>query len=227
MAIALEQTRVNFSPTSRVAFLRLHNSGEQPLFFTASIENNPCQSCPETSAAPHFVVTPASGVIAPHRPLQLRVVRTGNTLAADRETLASLALRIVPASQSLDMQGTARLQSVMLLHVKVFDRPSEVTTRINNRLALQSLQAQCQAKTLLLTNPSPVYLTLTAIRGAGPQRQSTTEVTSGATRAPLIAPFSTLSLPCAACPRELTVTALDESGTETLTRTLQLQASRP
>ena len=93
MAIALEQTRVNFSPTSRVAFLRLHNSGEQPLFFTASIENNPCQSCPETSAAPHFVVTPASGVIAPHRPLQLRVVRTGNTLAADRETLASLALR--------------------------------------------------------------------------------------------------------------------------------------
>ena len=69
MAIALEQTRVNFSPTSRVAFLRLHNSGEQPLFFTASIEINPCQSCPETSAAPHFVVTPASGVIAPHRPL--------------------------------------------------------------------------------------------------------------------------------------------------------------
>lgn len=104
-----------------------------------------------------FIVLPPLKRLAENERLNLRILRTGGDLPADRESVFYLTMRAIPATSGQQENGGVAL--VLQNSVKLFYRPQSLPKE-GVKTAANTLQFTRKGNQLTATNPSPFYLTL-------------------------------------------------------------------
>ncbi|TQI78139.1 fimbrial chaperone protein [Serratia fonticola] len=104
-----------------------------------------------------FTITPPLSVLKPKNENSLRVMYTGPTLSKDKETLFWLTVKAVPPVSEAEGKKNV-LQLASANRIKVFYRPEGLSTAVQDAPAM--LTAKAKGEELILSNPSPYYLTL-------------------------------------------------------------------
>lgn len=104
-----------------------------------------------------FIVTPPLFRIRPSEENMLRIVFVGGMLPQDRESLFWLNVKSIPAMDS-DTVSENTLQMVVKSRLKLFYRPAELNGSPED--SWQQLQVVHQENQLLISNPSPYFVSL-------------------------------------------------------------------
>lgn len=185
-----EVSRVVFPEQSTEESLQVFNVNRYPVLVQAWIDNGDIGALPQDSKAP-IIVLPPIFRMDPGDQINVRLINSGSSLPADRESLFWLNLYEIPASEQ---RGDAAAQTVtvtMRTQIKVFARPAKLPYppgELPKRVTF-ALVHRAGRWTLNVGNPTPYYATFGTLRiavaGAGvPQTL----------RADMVAPFSQIAV---------------------------------
>lgn len=162
-AIVINGTRVIYPADQKEISVKLNNNGEAPLLVQSWIDEGDADSTPDNSRAP-FVLTPPIARIDAREGQTLRVHFTGQkSLPQDKESIFWLNVLEVPPSTD---DGQNKLKIAFRSRVKLFYRPAALkldTLQIANKMQWR-LVNNAGAWVLDGTNPTPYYLSLSAIK---------------------------------------------------------------
>lgn len=162
-SVVLSGTRVVYKSTDRDATIELNNSGEQPSLIQAWIDAGETAGNPETLSVP-FVLTPPISRIDPKQSQTLRLVYTGETLPADRESVFWLNVLEIPPKPD-DIAVPNRVQFSIRTRIKIFFRPKELTgSPVTVAAQLQWHPVPGKPLVVMAKNPSPYYLSVSSMR---------------------------------------------------------------
>lgn len=117
-----------------------------------------------------FVITPPLSVLKPKNENSLRIIYTGPVLPKDRESIFWLTVKAVPPlNDKEDSKNVLQLASAN--RIKVFYRPVELTAAVQDAPAM--LTAKMVGQDIVLTNPSPYFITLVNVILGGKKIGST------------------------------------------------------
>ena len=151
--IALGATRVIYPAEAKQTSLAINNSDNKNRFLIQSwVENAAGQKTDD------FIVTPPLFVSKPKSENTLRIIYSGGKLPQDRETLYWLSNKAIPSVERDDIQGKNVLQIAVLARIKMFVRPAGLSSKSAD--APSMLKFKREGNTLIITNPSPFYVTL-------------------------------------------------------------------
>lgn len=109
-----------------------------------------------------FIVTPPLYVSAPGNENTLRIMYTGAPLPADRESLFYFNAKAIPSVDKAQAQNSNILMFAAVTRIKLFVRPEGLTPSVSE--APDHLTFRRQGARVVITNPTPYYLTLTGLR---------------------------------------------------------------
>lgn len=107
-----------------------------------------------------FIVLPPLQRFEPEEALTLRIRLTRNTLPSDRESVFVLSLKAIPSQSS--STETAQLVLAIQNNLKLFYRPEGLPEYSTEQLAGQ-LRFQREGAQLVVTNPTPYYMTFRSL----------------------------------------------------------------
>lgn len=165
--IALGATRLIYPAGAKQIPLFVANVDEQTATFIQSWVEDA-----EGNKTSSFVVTPPLFAIQPKKENTLRVVHIGPPLPQDYESLFWMNIKTIPSVPQLAKKNNS-LQLVIVSRIKLFYRPTELP--ITSDDAPQLLRFQRQRGKLVITNPTPYYLTLVNLN-VGRQRLPNTMI---------------------------------------------------
>ena len=109
-----------------------------------------------------FIATPPLFTSAPGNENILRLTRTGGNLPTDRESLYYFTVKGIPSVDKSKLEGKNALVIAAATRMKLFVRPPGLSPAPD--AAPDQLRFRREGGHLVATNPTPYYLTLTALR---------------------------------------------------------------
>ncbi|MBN3790747.1 fimbria/pilus periplasmic chaperone [Burkholderia sp. Ac-20353] len=158
-------TRFVYTSDARALAISARNLGDAPILVQAWLDDGRADADPSVMRVP-FVVTPPLTRVEPKQRLAFRVQAVGQELPADRESRYWINLLEVPPAAEHD-DNTLRI--AYRLRMKVLFRPiglAGTPREAPDRLRWTLAAAQSQSS-LVATNPSPYYVTLTRVETRG------------------------------------------------------------
>lgn len=163
--IILHGTRVIYPSDAREVTLQLSNNGTKPSLIQAWIDDGDPQSTPDQSKLP-FMITPPISRVEGGKSQTLRITALPNATQLNQKQETVLWLNVIdippkPTSTSKNDVPDNFLQLAIRSRVKFFYRPTAIKEDIN--VAADKLQWIRSGQQLVVKNPSPFYITMTAI----------------------------------------------------------------
>lgn len=185
--VVITGTRIVYPAEQREVTIRLDNVGKEPALVQAWVDSTEAGTSPSKADAP-FLLTPPIFRLDPNKGQSLRLMFTGATLPADRESVFWLnVLDVPPLPKAADLNY---VQLAIRSRIKLFYRPKALPG--SPEQAAQQLQWQLRSegsrRWLQVRNNSAFHVSLTqaSTRIAGHGYQ----FSSG-----MVAPFSSRELP--------------------------------
>lgn len=151
--IALGATRVIYPADAKQTSLAINNSDKQARFLIQTwVENEAGNKTDD------FIVTPPLFVSKPASENTLRIIYSGGKLPDDRETLYWLNSKAIPSVNREDIKGKNVLQIAVLARIKMFVRPAGLAEKSADAPGMLTFLRN--GNNLVITNPSPFYVTL-------------------------------------------------------------------
>lgn len=132
-----------------------------------------------------FVLTPPVFRLDGNKKQTLRLIYTHEKLPQDKESLFYFNLLDIPPMPTGDDQAQNYLQISLLSKLKLFFRPNHLKPTIEK--APQALTVALSGKDLTINNPTPYYMTISAVALLHDKDDSTPLFETTST--PMIAPF--------------------------------------
>lgn len=157
--VVLGGTRIVYKSDDRDATLEITNKGEQPALVQAWLDTGEASANPETISVP-FVLTPPMSRVDPQQSQTMRLIYTGETLPADRESVFWLNVLEIPPKPSA-LTGLNSVQFALRTRIKVFFRPKILTG--DPRTVADQLQWRAMPGmplSVMVKNPTPYYLSI-------------------------------------------------------------------
>jgi len=155
--ISLGATRIIYPASAQQTSLAITNSGEKERFLVNSwVENN------KGEKEKAFIVTPPLFVSEPKSEHTLRIIYAGQPLPADRESIFWMNVKAIPSVDKDSLEGKNVLQLAVLSRIKLFVRPAKLPG--SPETAPAQLAFSRAGNNLVITNPSPYYVTLVNVR---------------------------------------------------------------
>lgn len=163
--IILHGTRVIYPSDAREVTLQLSNNGSSPSLVQTWIDEGDPESTPDQSKVP-FMITPPISRVEGSRSQTLRITALPDASHFDQkqETVLWLNVLDIPPKPSANDTTTSPdnfLQLAIRSRVKFFYRPSSIKDDVN--VVADKLQWAKSGDKLMIKNPSPFHVTLTAI----------------------------------------------------------------
>ncbi len=215
--IEIQNTRVVFDegqPSSRVS---VRNKSNIPYLVAVDIQQycGAGQECPGTE---DFMTSPGFKIINPGQTFPFRIVKLAEDLPVDRESLYLIHFRLLPSVADLSDKDleSARVSIAIVGTIKLFWRPGSLANTTGVLTVRDKLSAKCAENILEVNNPSPYWGTIGTLESS---RQ--TLLKDGPL--PMVAPFSSISIPLSFCPQTISVSFIAESGLLTSARSVTVQ----
>lgn len=158
--VSLGATRVIYPMDAKQASLAVINNDKNNRFLIQSwVEDENGQKSDD------FILTPPLFVSKPQGENTLRIMYAGKALPTDKETAYWLNSKAIPSVSREDIQDKNVLQVAILSRIKLFVRPEGLPTPSSE--APEQLSFSHQGKNLLITNPSPYYVSMVNISADG------------------------------------------------------------
>lgn len=167
-----ERTRLVLSQGSADISLRLANTNAYPVLVQSWVDRGEGNLAPDTVLSSMFVM-PAVLRLQPHDISQIRVLYTGDSLPADRESVFWLNLYEIPLLRPDQPQEAARLLLGLNTQIKVFYRPpglSQPDSRWHTALHFH-LEMQARQWVLVCRNDSPYFVSFATLQLSDGARQ--------------------------------------------------------
>ena len=148
-----------------------------------------------------FVVTPPLFTLKPSSENAVRVMYVGENAPTDREQLYFFNSKAIPAVDK-NTQGKNTLQIAIQSEIKIFLRPNDLAMSAVDAPA--ALRCKVQGGNLVVTNPSPYYLTLVAPTVGGKKLDGG-----------MVEPKGSLSLPTKGAAGEVRLQTINDFGAQT------------
>ncbi|WP_267226687.1 fimbrial biogenesis chaperone [Dyella silvae] len=161
--VIIAGTRVVFPASDGEVTLRLTNDNNAPALIEAWVDAGDEHSTPDKVNTP-FLITPPLFRMEPHRDQSLRIIFTPGkqTMPADRESLFWLnVLEIPPKPSGQEFAGKNYLQLAIRSRLKLFYRPPGLAG--DAQKAGSALTFKATASALVVHNPTPYYVTISAL----------------------------------------------------------------
>ena len=219
LPLEIKATRVLIEGKQRQSFWTVKNHAKHSYAFTIfTYDTN--EQLVQAERSKNFIVTPPTGLLNPNEKKNFRIVRVGDALPSDRESLALLRLKLLPSGQQPNQFNQARIQGLMSIYLKLFYRPESIVKDSAIETVTTQLKATCQDRLITIENPSPYWLTLDSFRIAGQ------DVLSQQEKAPMISPYAQWSRTVSDCPRQVEVSTVQENGFPTEFQHLQVEGMK-
>lgn len=211
--VMLSGTRLIYDGCRNVAGLTVTNSAAHDVWLMR-FWISPYEDKPETKKvkhiAPPFVVTPPLYRLDPDGTVQLRINQMKDDLPTDRESVFYLnSLAIPPKKGEKNFRESVQggLQFAVNTRIKMFYRPAAISNRQALKAAPGKLSVAVMDKTMLISNPTPYFITLSqlAINGVPVQTELDT----------MVPPFGEIRLPVATGHGSLSYSTIDDRGMTT------------
>ncbi len=209
----IEESRVFIEGKTRQSFWNVKNNSPQNYFYIVEVVDVD-QRLNVTKKSNHFLVTPPSGVLNPQENKAFRIVRVTDDLSEQTESFSVLRLKLIPSFKS-DAEKT-RVQTMLTIFTKLFYRPEKIVMPNAIAQAVSTLKYNHSKGQLIISNPTPYWLTLSSIKvdGVSLSRENN--------KAWMVGPGSNLSIPQSRSPREVSVQAIQENGVVTMNRVISM-----
>ena len=163
--IIIHGTRAVYPSDAREITLQLSNDGKSPSLVQVWIDEGDPKSTPDQSKAP-FILTPPISRVEAQKGQFIRITSlpTANALSKTEESLFWLNVLDIPPKPSTKDKTAAPdnfLQLAVRSRIKLFYRPSNIKQDVT--LAPEKIQWSSKGSNLLAKNPTPFYITITAI----------------------------------------------------------------
>lgn len=150
--VALGATRVIYPAGDKQVSLSLSNSSDKDTFLIQSWVTSS-----SGNKSNDFVITPPLFVMQPKKENTLRIMYVGPDLPTDRESVFYLNSKAIPSTDHLKAQ-TSSLQIATQSVIKLFVRPKNLPSLSID--APKGLRCKLSGNKVIVTNPSPYYVTL-------------------------------------------------------------------
>ncbi|WP_236548173.1 fimbrial biogenesis chaperone [Photorhabdus hindustanensis] len=184
--MGIDATRIIYRADSYAATALLRNSSKEAVYLMQVTVS----SIPDGSKTAPFLVTPPLFRMEPGSQNQVRIIKTGQALPADRESLFWFTAQAIPLStQSNNLSGKQISGGVQVLAntIKLMYRPSGLP--VAPEKGFGALRFKTTAEGITITNPSPYYITFTSLKVGGQELMTKQQKEN------MVSPFSTLFLP--------------------------------
>ena len=156
--VVIGGTRFVYPQDQRAISVTVRNKSSLPYLIGTKIYRGGrwpgAQQQPPKAATAWFTATPPLFALQPGRENKIRLFRADAPLPADRETLFTLSIASIPASQ----RHSDNVQMAVRSSMKFIYRPEGLQGE--PALAYRQLRWQLTADGLTVENPSPYYVTL-------------------------------------------------------------------
>lgn len=165
--LGLGQTRVVYHEGDASQSITLHNGGGNVYLIQAGVTN-----INQNTATPVFSVLPPVFRLEPESDSVVRIVRTGGDLPHDRESVYRLRIGSIEGrkgelpTQPADKDGVGGTISLSIgFSIKVLYRPNGLS--MTPEEARSKLTFSHHGTKLIITNPTPYYLTFASLKTGG------------------------------------------------------------
>lgn len=193
--VALGATRVIYPAGQKQVLLPVTNNDPESIFLIQSWIDNA-----KDTKDNQFVITPPLFSMKGKKENTLRIIdASNNQLPTDRESLFWINVKAIPSmDKSRKDQNT--LQLAIISRIKMFYRPSDLSIAPDK--APEKLRFRRNANTLLVSNPTPYYLTVTNLKAGSKELQNT-----------MVPPMGEISVPLpAGATGEITYQTINDYG---------------
>ncbi len=163
--IVLHGTRVIYPSDAREVTLQLSNNGNKPALVQAWIDEGDPKSTPDQSKVPFMITPPISRVeAAKSQSLRITALPNAKQLNQKQETVLWLNVLDIPPRPTAKGEETIPdnfLQLAIRSRIKFFYRPASIKSDANT--AAEKLQWRKSGQKLVIKNPTPFHITMTAI----------------------------------------------------------------
>ena len=208
LPLEIKTTRVLIEGNQRQGFWSVKNHAKHSYAFTIfTFDTN--ERLEQAERSKDFIVTPPTGLLNPNEEKTFRIVRVGDHLPSDRESLALLRLKLLPSGQQTNQSNHSRIQSLMSIYLKLFYRPETIVKEFAVEKATTQLKASCRDRLMTIENTYPYWMTLDSLKVAHQDFISHQE------KAPMIGPYARWSRLVSHCPPQVEVSTIKENGLPT------------
>lgn len=164
-------TRLVYSGNARQAAISVNNPDDRPYLIQAWVDKDPTFDAGDRT----FIATPPLFRLEPHSQNSVRVVYTGRSLPADRESMLWLSIKSVPSTSKNEAnQLFITVKSI----IKLFYRPAGLSGE--PATAYEKLTFTRRAGQIYVQNPTPYHISFYDLTVGGVQVKTP----------PTLAPFS-------------------------------------
>nr|WP_250150909.1 molecular chaperone [Photorhabdus akhurstii] len=184
--VGIDATRIIYRADSYAATALLRNSSKEAIYLMQVTVS----SIPDGSKTAPFLVTPPLFRMEPGSQNQVRIIKTGQALPADRESLFWFTTQAIPLSTKSNNLSSKQISGgvqVLANTIKLMYRPSGLP--VAPEKGLGALRFKTTAEGITITNPSPYYITFTSLKVGGQELMTKQQKEN------MVSPFSTLFLP--------------------------------
>ncbi|PRD13410.1 fimbrial biogenesis chaperone [Pantoea coffeiphila] len=157
--VIISATREIYPSDSKEISVQLLNNGSEPSLVQAWIDDGDPNSTPETANVP-FLLMPPVVKVSGHSGQQLKVKYIGGNQAKDRESVFYLNVLDIPPEPE-NLRGRSVMQLAIKSRIKFFFRPTGLKIPAGDMI--KKINIYNKEKQLTIDNPTPYYLTISAI----------------------------------------------------------------
>jgi len=150
--VALGSTRLIYPQGEKQVNMTISNSDKEQSFLVQSWVSDA-----DGHKSDKFLITPPLFVLKPAKENIVRVMYTGPVLATDKESLFYLNSKAIPSVDKGAIKGNA-LQIATQSVIKLFVRPANLPVKSSEAPGM--LRCDFKSGELIISNPSPYYITL-------------------------------------------------------------------
>lgn len=163
--VALGATRIIYPLGAKQASINVTNSDPHDSFLVQSWVSDD-----KGNKVSAFVVTPPLFVLKPGKVNILRIIYNGPALPEDKESVFYLNNKAIPSLDKKTPAGNS-LQIATQSVIKLFVRPAHLTMKPADAAAM--LRCNAQGEKLIVSNPSPYFVTLVNFTVGGKKQPNT------------------------------------------------------
>lgn len=153
--VGLGATRIVYSSAITQSSLDIRNTSQTASFLIQSwIEDE------HGNRSNDLLITPPLYVLKPATESVVKIMFSGKSLPPDRETLYWLTAKAIPQQSKSNTANTLKFASAN--RIKIFYRPEGLAEKSTD--AFKKISASFKSGKVILTNPTPYYLTLINIK---------------------------------------------------------------
>ncbi|PQQ42012.1 molecular chaperone [Photorhabdus luminescens] len=185
--VSIDTTRIIYSADRHAATTSVRNNSKEAIYLMQMTVS----STPEGGKTTPFLVTPPLFRLEPGNQNQVRIIKTGQALPTDRESLFWFTAKAIPLSHEpgnvTGQQVTGGIQIALAHTIKLMYRPSGLP--IGPEKGFGALRFKPTDTGITVTNPSPYYITFTSLKVGGHELMTQKQKEN------MVSPFSALSFP--------------------------------